>query len=696
MPQAKRIEIPITGMDCAECTRHVQRALQSLESVEAAEVFLAGEKAILHLRDDDLDPDAVRRAVAKAGYAVPDETQPGAQRDASEDLSRTILGRFGWIFGAVLLIVVVGEWLGALEALTQRIPWPIGAGLVLVIGFPVFRNVFRAALDGRILSHTLMTVGAIAALAVGEWATAAVVAFFMRVGDYVESFTAERARRSVRSLAEMAPQTARVIRDGAEVEVPVQEVQIGENVVVRPGERIPVDGSVVEGRATVDQSHMTGESMPVEAGPGTRVYAASLAQLGSLRVQATHVGADTTFGRVIAMVEEAEAHRGDVQRVADRFSAYYLPVVAGIAALTYLIGRDPLATAAVLVVACSCSIALATPIAMLASIGAAARRGLLIKGGKYLETLAQADVVLIDKTGTLTLGTPRIRQVRPLNGLSETELIALAAAAERDSEHPLAGAIRQAARSRGVTIAAPQTFEALPGRGVRARVDGHEVLVGRRGLIEETGLDGEATALENEGYTVLAVVRDGQAAGLMAAEDALRPEVPAALEALRTLGIRHMELLTGDNEPVAAALADQLEIPYQAELLPEDKIRIVKGYQAEGKTVVMIGDGVNDAPALAQADVGIAMGAAGSDVALEAAHVALMRDDWALVPRVVRIARRTMRIVNGNLAFTAVYNLAGLSLAAVGLMPPVLAAAAQSIPDLGILANSARLLRDRS
>jgi Cu+-exporting ATPase len=475
--------------------------------------------------------------------------------------------------------------------------------------------------------------------------------------------------------------------------VPATQVQVGEIVVVRPGEKIPVDGLVLTGQATVDQAAITGESMPVEAAPGTRVFAASLARLGSLRVQTTHVGPDTTFGRVIKLVEEAEAHRADVQRIADKFSAYYLPVVAVIAALTFLIRRDPLATAAVMVVACSCSFALATPIAMLASIGAAARRGILIKGSKYLEQLARADVLLVDKTGTLTLGQPQLTDVVTLNGLSRAELLALTASAEKYSEHPLAEAVRAAAHTEGLTLLEPEDFTALPGQGVRARVGGQLVTVGSQRLVAETVP--AAAALEAQGKTLLYVQHAGQLAGLLAAADTARPEVPAALAQVRALGFRHIELLTGDNERTAAALAGRLGIRYRANLLPEDKIAVVKDYQAQGRTVVMVGDGVNDAPALAQADVGIAMGAAGSDIALEAAHIALMRDDWTLVPEVVRIAQRTLRVVKLNLGFTVVYNLVGLSLAALGFLPPILAAAAQSLPDLGILANSSRLLRQK-
>lgn len=696
MPELITRDLPIAGMDCAECTQHVRRALAELPGVTAVEVYLAGQKATVRYDPGLVDLPAMRRAVEVAGYAIPEAEPPPPATTPLADFARPVLALFGVLFAAVLFIVVVGEWLGLFERITARVPWPIGTAIVLAAGYGVFRNVVRAALRRQITSHTLMTLGALAALAVGEWATAVVVVFFMRVGDYVERFTTERARRAVKDLTALAPQTARVERDGVEVELPVGQVQVGEVVIVRPGEKIPVDGEVVDGQATVDQAAITGESMPIEAGPGTKVYAATIARLGSLRVRATRVGADTTFGRVIRMVEEAEAHRGHVQRLADRFSSYYLPVVTGIAALTFILRRDPLATAAVLVVACSCSFALATPIAMLASIAAAARRGLLVKGGRYLEQLARGDVLLIDKTGTLTLGRPQVTDVVPLNGVTDDELLALAASAERYSEHPLAEAVRGAARARGVALYEPRAFVAVPGLGVRGQVNGHAVAVGNRRLIPAAADVSLAHALEAQGKTLLFVELDGQLAGVVAAADTLRPEVPRALAAVRDLGVPRIELLTGDNERTAADLAAALGVPHRANLLPEDKIRIVREYQARGHVVVMVGDGVNDAPALAQADVGIAMGVGGADVAIEAGHAALMRADWMLVPELFRIARRTMRVVKMNLAFTALYNAAGLSLAALGILPPILAAAAQSLPDLGILGNSARLLRQKA
>lgn len=710
MHPSKVLEVPIRGMDCAECTVHVQKAIAALPGVAGVEVFLASEKAVITLDPIQVDLPEIRLAVERAGYSVASTgATPGGPAALASRFTRLVLIILGMVFGAVLFVIVVGEWLGLFAALTNRVPWLVGVALVLAGGFPVFRNVIRSALRGQVISHTLMTLGVLAALVVGEWATAAVVVFFMRVGDGVEHLTAERARKAVKDLAALAPQKARLEASGVEVEVPVEKVQAGDIVVVRPGEAIPVDGEVVSGQATIDQASITGESMPVEAGPGSRVFAATHVRLGSLRVRASQVGKDSTFGRIIKMVEEAEAHRAPVQRIADKFSAYFLPFVLAIAALTFWLSREPLAAAAVLVVACSCSFALATPIAVLAAIGASARRGLMFKGGKYLELLAQADVLLIDKTGTLTLGKPQIVDIVEGEEYQQEfpghSLLYFAASAERYSEHPLAEAARSAALQRGLDIDAPEGFVAIPGIGIRANVQGLPVEVGSLRMFSARPIpvvmQKRAEELEAQGKTLLFVAVEGRLAGFLAASDTLRTEVPQAVAALCELGVRQVELLTGDNERVAAtlveqlrgSLCDRLEMAYRANLLPEDKIRAVQEYQLRGRKVIMVGDGVNDAPALAQADVGIAMGAAGSGVALEAAHVALMREDWRLVPEALRIARRAARVVRMNLAFTLIYNGLGLTLAALGILPPIFAAAAQSLPDLLILGNSSRLLR---
>jgi Cd2+/Zn2+-exporting ATPase/Cu+-exporting ATPase len=705
-------EVPIQGMDCAECTRHVQHAIAELPGVESVQVYLASEKAVIQHQPGSADITAIRKAVSSVGYSVP---QTSEDSPAPSQYAKPLLTLLAVLFGVIIFVALIGEGLGFFETLTVYIPWPIGLAIIILIGYPAFIKVIRATLNRQIIAHSLMSIGVLAALVVGEWPTAAVVAFFMRVGDYVESFTTDRARRAVKDLSALAPQTARLVRDGAELEVPLGQVQVGEITVIRPGEQIPVDGEVISGHATIDQATITGESMPIEAGPGTHVYAATLASQGSLQVRATQIGPDSTYGKVIKLVEEAEAHQGDIQRLADKFSTYYLPVVFGVAILTFLIGRDPMATAAVLVVACSCAFALATPIAVLASVGAGAQKGVLIKGGKYLEILPSADVMLIDKTGTLTLGKPQITDIVPIFTESnpqdhdptiqeeipdpQARILALAASAERYSEHPLAEAVRQAASQRALHIEEVDEFEAIPGMGIRARLNGSTVTVGNQKLIERTtgqALElSESSELQAQGKSLLYVALDQNPIGFLAAADTLRQDVHEAIQAARSMGIDHIELLTGDNQRSAATLADELGIPFRAELLPEDKISIVKDYQTNGHTVIMVGDGVNDAPALAQADVGIAMGAARHGIAMEAAHVILMRQDWGLIPDVLHIAKRTTRVVKGNIVFTLIYNTLGLTLAAFGYLPPILAAAAQSIPDLVILGNSSRLLRQK-
>ncbi|MBA3870430.1 MAG: cation-translocating P-type ATPase, partial [Anaerolineae bacterium] len=650
MAQLQTVQLPVKGMDCAGCTQTVYKAIEKLPGIHAVEVLLSTERATITLDPAQIDIATIRNAVTNAGYSVPLETTT-EPIPTSNPFTKRVLTLFGIVFAIVLFVVVFGEWLGLFSTLTDRVPWPIGIAIVIVAGYPIFRNVIKAALRKQIISHTLMTLGVLAALAIGQWATAAVIVLFMRVGEYAEHFTTEKARQAVKGLTNLAPKTARVERDGQTIELSVEQLRIGDIVVVRPGEVIPVDGEVVSGHATINQSTITGESMPVDAGVGASVFAATIPTLGSLRIRTTRIGKETTFGRVITMVEEAESHRASVQRIADKVSAYYLPVVAGIALLTFIVRRDPLATAAVLVVACSCSFALATPIAMLATIGAAAKRGLLIKGGKYIEILAKADVLLLDKTGTLTLGKPQVTDVIAFTGLLETQVLALAASAEHYSEHPLAEAVRQAATDRNLVITEPDHFTSLPGIGIQAQINGQKVEVGSYRILGDQNLSSIPFELEQQGKTLLYVKIDGKPVGVLAASDTLRAEVPAALSAVKTQGMKHIELLTGDNERSASTLAAQLGISYRANLLPEDKIAIVKQYQSEGHTVVMIGDGVNDAPALAQANIGIAMGVVGTDIAIEAAHVALMREDWSLIPDVFAIAKRTMGVVRFNIGF---------------------------------------------
>jgi len=690
------IELSIKGMDCAGCAKAVKEAIESVDGVKKSEVLLSSEKALIETEEKPDIRDKIIKEIKNAGYDVDSDNNQSSKDRTIDSLNRTaqkILNLFGLVFGAVLFVVVAGEWLGLFKTLTANIPFWVGTILVLLMGYTVFKKVVIAALRGRVIAHALMAVGALAALIAGEWVTSAIVVFFMRTGDYIEGFTTEKARSALRSLTSYAPKTANLIRNGSEEEVPVDQVKTGDKVLVRPGGLIPVDGHVIEGSATVDQSAITGESMPVDVSSGSKVYAATIAQGGRLIVKTSAAGKDSTFGKIIRMVEEAEANRGDVQRYADKFSAWYLPVVLVIAILTYLFRQDVMSTVAVLVVACSCAFALATPVALLATIGSAAKSGLLIKGGKYIEKLAVADVLLIDKTGTLTFGQPEISDIVPVNGISRGELLQLAASAEQYSEHPLARAVVNKADELNLVLNKPDHFESITGSGVKAFLDEHIITVTNKRDSESRFDEDQLSSFEKEGKTVMIVLRDDEPAGILTARDRERSEVQASIKKIRNSGISTIELLTGDNQLVAKELADKLSIDYRAELLPEEKIGIVKQYQSEGHTVVMIGDGVNDAPALAQADVGIAMGVTGTDVAIETAHITLMRDDWMLVPDLLMMSKQTMRVIKGNFGFTGLYNLAGLTLAAFGFLPPVLAAAAQSLPDIGIMFNSSRLLK---
>ena len=690
------LEIHIRGMDCAECVAHVDHAIRSVPDVSDVQVLLGAEKARVAYLSNVPDADLIRQAVKNAGYEAIFEEESQSTENASETektLSRRLATVLGVVFGLVLFVAVVGEWLGLFEQLTDRIPWYAWLVIILIGGFPIFRNVIRSALKGQVISHTLMTLGVIAAIAVREWPTAAVVVLFMRVGDFVEGLTTGNARKAVKNLTNMSPQLARVERDGQESTLPITQVKIGDIVVIRPGEAIPVDGIVIDGAAAVDQSAISGEGMPIDAVADIKVFAASIIKTGMLKIKTTATGEDTTFGKVIRLVEEAEGNRANVQRLADKFAGYYLPVVAVIALLTLILRQDPLAAAATLVVACSCSFALATPVAMLASTGSAAKQGLLIKGGKYLEILAKVDTLFVDKTGTLTTGNPQITDVISLAELSEEELLKLAFSVEQYSEHPLGEAVRQKAKQSGISPLEVKDFVSTPGKGVSGQVGGIEVEILNTYVLHDDGSESRAEKLSAQGKTTFFIVTNGKLAGLMAAADSPRKDVKTALELIKKMGINHIVLLSGDKLAPVKFLAEELGIDYRAGLLPEEKIAVVRAAQSEGKRVAMVGDGINDAPALAQADVGIAMGATGSDIAIEAAHIALLREDWMLVPKVFEIARRTMRVVKSNILFTAIYNLAGLSLAAFGFLPPVLAAAMQSLPDVGILANSARLIR---
>jgi Cu+-exporting ATPase len=532
---------------------------------------------------------------------------------------------------------------------------------------------------------------------------AAVIITLILVGRVLEARARGRASEAIRRLRELQPKTARVVRGGAEQDIPIEEVRIGDLVVVRPGEKIPVDGAVREGDSAVDESMLTGESMPVDKKAGDAVFGGTINRSGSLRCEARRVGRATVLQQMIELVRQAQGSRAPVARLADVVSGYFTIGVLAVATLTFLVwlAFAPLPFAlvnfvAVLIIACPCALGLATPTAIMVGTGRAAERGILIKGGEALEAACWIDTVVLDKTGTLTRGEPQVTDVVPLNGFSEDDLLRLAASAERYSEHPLGRAVVKRANARAVPLEQAAGFRAVAGHGVRAQVAGHEVVVGTFVGASETP---DADRLAAQGKTVVAVAVDGGPAGVIGIADTVRPEAEAAVRRLRQMGIE-VWMITGDNRRTAEAVARQLGIRHVlAEVLPDSKVAEVRKLQEAGKKVAMVGDGINDAPALARADVGIAIGT-GTDIAMEAAGITLMRGDLSGVPNALELARRTMRVIRQNLFWAFAYNTVGIPVAAGALYPltgwllsPVLASAAMALSSVTVVTNSLRLKR---
>ena len=694
----ERLEVTVPELDCADEARQIEAALGRVDGVVDVQTAIGARRVIVSFEPAAMKPRAIEEAIRGLGMTVTDTPRPLRRR-------RSLPDALGWGFVSIVALLILAglaaERLGVVDAAVERIPAWLAVAAVLAGGYPIFGNVVRALRRRAVTSHALMTLGIVGALAVGQYPAAAVIVFFMRLADFIERYTMERSREAIKALLKLAPETARVERDGREVEVPAEQVRPGEVVLIKSGDRIPVDGVVLDGRAAVNQASITGESIPVEKEPGAEVFAATICDRGALRVRVERIGKDTTFGQILRLVEQAEANKAPVQRFADRFTAYYIPVVLAIAVATYVIGGRATAAVATVLVACSCAIAMATPTTVLAAVGWAARRGIVVKGGRYLEALAKVDVLVMDKTGTVTIGRPEVTDILSVGATTEESLLGAAASLEQRSEHPLADGIVRAGEKAGLSLESSTRFEVHPGEGVTGELGGEGLMCGTERLLARLGVEvpeairQRVAALAGEGKSVVLVARSVRLVGLVALADTLRPEVAVAVERIRALGIRRVILLTGDRAPAAAIVAARLGIEFEAELLPVEKIRAVERLQREGHVVAMVGDGINDAPALAQADVGIAMGAAGSDAAIEAAHVALMRDDWRMVPEAIALGRRASRVIAQNLWFTAGYNAVGILLAATGWLPPVGAAAAQSLPDAVVMFNSARLLRSR-
>jgi Cd2+/Zn2+-exporting ATPase/Cu+-exporting ATPase len=598
----------------------------------------------------------------------------------------------GWVDLArigLVALAALASWLRLWE------PFPrfdlIALAATLVGGYPIFREALANVMARRMTMELSMTIALAAALAIGEFLTALVIVLFVLVAEVLEGLTVGRGRRAIKQLLDLLPQHAVVRRGGEPREVRADEVRVGDVVLVKPGGRVPVDGVVVAGDSFVDQATVTGESMPVEKVAGAPVYAGTINQSGVLEVRTTGIGRDTAFGKIIEAVEQAEKSRAPIQKTADRLAGYLVYFALACAALTFLVTRDARSTISVVIVAGACGIAAGTPLAILGAIGQAARQGAIIKGGLYLEALSQVDTVVLDKTGTLTLGNPRVIEVVPSPRGTAEAVVEAAAVAERSSEHPLARAILDKAGEMGVPFGEPDRFAYTPGKGIACATGGEEILVGNRAFVAEHRIDLGQLPPGSPTATEVLVVRGGRLLGAVRIADVLRPEAAAAVAALRQLGLRTV-LLTGDAAAIAEAVGQQVGVDeVHAELLPGQKVARVRELMAGGKRVAMVGDGINDAPALMQASVGVAVGS-GTDVARESADVVLLGNDLVKFVGTLRIARRCRRVIRFNFAGTLVVDGLGVGLAAFGLLNPLLAAFIHVSSELAFILNSARLL----
>ena len=589
---------------------------------------------------------------------------------------------------AIIAIAAVGVWFKVWEPI--RGISVLGIIGLLVGGWPIFKEAFENLLSRRMTMELSMTIAIFAAAAIGEFFTALIIALFVLVAEVLEGMTVSRGRHAIRDLLEFLPRSVSVRRPDGMREIPAAELQVGDTVLVNPGGLVPVDGAVLSGHSYLDQSRITGESMPVEKMAGAAAYAGSINQSGAIEVRAERIGRDTSYGKIIEAVEQAERSRAPVQRLADQMAGYLVYFALGAAALTFLITHDIRSTISVVIVAGACGIAAGTPLAILGAIGRSARLGAIIKGGLYLETLGRVDTIVLDKTGTLTFGRPEVQVVKPTKGITAEMLIDAAAAAESRSEHPLGQAIVAYARAQGRDISDPERFDYTPGRGIAATVAGLHILVGNRHLLTDHGVALPANA-DAEPVSEIFVARDGKLLGEIVVADTVRPEARRAVEALLAMHMRVI-LLTGDIKAVAAAVAHDIGISeFEADLLPEHKVARIRELVSRGRVVAMLGDGVNDAPALTEANVGVAMGS-GTDVARESADIILLGNDLVRFADTVAIARHTRQIIWQNFAGTIAVDTVGIILAGLGFLNPLLAAFIHVASELAFILNSARLL----
>ena len=694
----RRVAFLVGGMDCADEVRLIEGKLSKLPGVATLEFDVINHRLVVV---GTFATAEIQRAVKELGMTAHTEGEAIATASFWSRRGRLIMT---WISGVAL----------GLALLTNLVEAPRAIGLTLLAistlagGWYVVPRGVRAAMNRALDMNFLMSVAAGGAWIIGEQTEAAATLFLFAIAELLEAYSMDRARNAIKALMDLSPAEATVIRDGQEMRVPAADIAIGEKVVVRPGEKIPVDGEVTTGRSSVNQAPITGESMPVEKEPGIAVFAGTLNGEGSLQIRSTKLASDTTLARIIHSVEEAQASRAPSQTFVDRFARVYTPAVVGVAILLAVLppliaGGDwstwTYRALAMLVVACPCALVISTPVSIVSGLARAARRGILIKGGAQLERAGSLNTVAFDKTGTLTEGRPVVTDVLPMQGVAEDELLRVAMGVEQFSQHPLAQAVLQFGRSRNLAVPSGSDFMSFAGRGAEAVIEGRTVVISNARHAQELGVslsksDKDVARLEGEGKTTVVVLSDRELIGVIAIADSVRSGVFNALSDLRNAGIKRTVMLTGDNERVANRVCHTLQLSdYHAGLLPDDKLRIIREMEARGERVGFVGDGVNDAPALAAASVGIAMGIAGTDVAIETADIALMSDDLSAVAFALRLSRRTARIIRQNIVVSIAIKAVFVILAVGGVATLWMAVAADMGASLLVVANGLRVLR---
>jgi len=673
----------VSGMTCAGCAANVEKALRSVAGVAEVSVSAATGKAICKFEPQQATVNALTAAVRKAGY--------GIEKPAST-VSTLSWWRTPWLpVAAVIVLIIAG--------------WTLHSDLLLITAtalaaYPIVWTALKTLARRQINADVLVATGVIASASIGQFLAAAEVALIMRLGELLENFTIERARRSIGSLMEHMPLIARLRRGSREEEVPVEEVQVGDLCVVRPGEKIPVDGVVESGQSSVNQAAVTGESAPADKTTGDEVFSGTLNVSGALIVRAARVAAESTLARIATLVEAAQQREAPIQRTLDRWARWMVPLMITLSLLTLAFTGDVTRAITVLIVACPCALVLATPTAIVAAIARAAREGVLIKGGQYLEAAGRLKVVVFDKTGTLTRGEPSVIDVKQFcPEHSAAEMIALAAVAEKMSQHPFGRAVVEHADDMQLAVPDPASFEAHHGEGVSARHNGQRILVGKRSLLErldvtlDAGQGEHLAEHEGHGHTTLMVAHDGKVCGTICVSDEPRAQAGDAVAELRRLGIEKIVMLTGDNSRVAHSVATRLGIAdVEANVMPERKAAHIESLRQAHGAVAMVGDGINDAPALATADVGVAMGVSGTDAAHDAADIALIADDLSKVAFAVGLSRHTLRIIRQGLVFALLFNVAMISSAMHGVVSLIGGAIAHQISSVIVILNAMRLL----